>query len=215
LCSGQSSTLVFNAEEWRYNLQVEAVYSNSIDYLEGDFNDEEITTESRKKETVNTFNYYSLNENYSLESVPLVEGTVIKSELQSPVWEIVSDSVQTIEGYQCFLAKGDLCGWQVEAWFTPEVPVTCGPWRLWGLPGLIVNAKSSDGYFDFQMLSLKKTDKTPEKPEYEKAIAKNEYKSVTEKKIKDLANKISALGSDDRFSASVKTKITNPDKCLQ
>ena len=73
-------------------------------------------------------------------------------------WEIVSDSTETILGYECMMAESDYHGRHWQAWFTPEVAVPFGPWKLHGLPGLILKAEA-DGGFAFTATGIEKTDR--------------------------------------------------------
>ena len=63
-------------------------------------------------------------------------------------WEI-SDSTKTILGYECVKATCDYRGRHWTAWFTPEIPIQDGPWKLYGLPGLILIAEDSSGQYSF------------------------------------------------------------------
>ena len=90
-------------------------------------------------------------------------------------WKIEGkDSV--IAGYHCQAATTSLRGRRWRAWFTLDIPVSDGPWKLCGLPGLILRATDEQGYFDFdctgitsieippiQLAKKNYTDCTPEK----------------------------------------------------
>lgn len=69
------------------------------------------------------------------------------------VWTF-RDSVKTILGYKCHLAEADFRGRHWSAWYTLEVPVSAGPWKLWGLPGLICEAYDDSGHFSYSLVSL-------------------------------------------------------------
>ena len=60
-------------------------------------------------------------------------------EWEKPRWELI-DSTQTILEYPCQLAKSCYRGRIWYAWFTFDIPISEGPWKLCGLPGLILEA---------------------------------------------------------------------------
>lgn len=59
-------------------------------------------------------------------------------------WEI-GGAVKGILGYECIEATTEFHGRKWTAWFAPEVPVQNGPWKLGGLPGLILEACPEGG----------------------------------------------------------------------
>lgn len=54
-------------------------------------------------------------------------------------WEI-SDSTKMIGNYLCIAATAEFRGRNYRAWFTPEIALPLGPWKLQGLPGMILEA---------------------------------------------------------------------------
>ena len=64
-------------------------------------------------------------------------------------WTIVDDSTKIILGYDCIKATANYHGRDWTVWFTPEVPMNTGPWKLLGLPGLILEAVDSTGQHHF------------------------------------------------------------------
>lgn len=81
-------------------------------------------------------------------------------------WEI-DDSTKTIMGYECIKATTNYHGRKWAAWFAPEIPLQEGPWKLSGLPGLILEASESSGQHSFKADGIEKTD-TEIKPVYNK-----------------------------------------------
>lgn len=64
------------------------------------------------------------------------------------IWT-VADSTKNILGYECIMAETDYHGRHWTAWFTPEIPLQDGPWKLCGLPGLILEASETAGQHSF------------------------------------------------------------------
>ena len=59
---------------------------------------------------------------------------------ETPDWQLIPDSTTTIIGYHCQLAKTNFKGRTWLAWYAEDIPVPEGPWKLCGLPGLILRA---------------------------------------------------------------------------
>ena len=57
----------------------------------------------------------------------------------------IGDEKREILGYACRRADCTLYGRRFTAWFTEEIPVMSGPWKLHGLPGLIMAAADDEG----------------------------------------------------------------------
>lgn len=64
-------------------------------------------------------------------------------------WTILEDR-DTILGFDCLKAQGFFRGRAYTAWFARQIPVPAGPWKLKGLPGLIVKAEDTEGMFRFE-----------------------------------------------------------------
>ena len=56
-------------------------------------------------------------------------------------WALTDDTL-TVNGYLCQQAMATFRGLEWHVWYTEEIPSSAGPWRLRGLPGLIVKAES-------------------------------------------------------------------------
>lgn len=87
-------------------------------------------------------------------------------------WTITNDT-DTIFNYKCFKAKTTFRGRTWIAWFTREVPVSRGPWKLSGLPGLILRAGDSDNHYVFEFAGVSKILKVLDMSLFEK------YKEVS------------------------------------
>lgn len=67
----------------------------------------------------------------------------------------LSDDTLTISGLLCNRATGELYGKQWSVWYSEEIPSSAGPWKLCGLPGLIVKAEDAEGIHCFTLYETK------------------------------------------------------------
>lgn len=69
-------------------------------------------------------------------------------------WKIDPQEHRRIGAYDCRKATGVFAGREYEAWFTLEIPISSGPQKLGGLPGLILEARTTDGKVEYLFSSL-------------------------------------------------------------
>ncbi|WP_448698057.1 GLPGLI family protein [Mucilaginibacter sp. AW1-3] len=69
----------------------------------------------------------------------LINSYLIDEPYPAIAWKISSDTA-TIFNLHCQKATGHFMGRDYVAWFCPDLPFRNGPWKLCGLPGLIVEA---------------------------------------------------------------------------
>lgn len=72
---------------------------------------------------------------------------------ERPEWQLHPDTM-TFLSYPCQKATCRFKGRDYTAWYTMDIPVSDGPWKLHGLPGLIVKAEDSHGHFTFTCTGL-------------------------------------------------------------
>ena len=72
---------------------------------------------------------------------------------ERPEWTLHPDTM-TVLSYPCRKATCRFKGRDYTAWYTMDVPVSEGPWKLHGLPGLIVKAEDSRGHYTFTCTGL-------------------------------------------------------------
>ncbi|MBQ0046109.1 MAG: GLPGLI family protein [Prevotellaceae bacterium] len=68
-------------------------------------------------------------------------------------WTLLDDTL-TITGYLCHKAQTTYGGRTWYAYYTEDIPTTAGPWKLKGLPGLIVKTEDAENIFSFEMFEL-------------------------------------------------------------
>lgn len=69
-------------------------------------------------------------------------------------WEL-TDSTATVLGYECRSARCRFRGREWTVYYTEEIPLPEGPWKLHGLPGLIMKASDEYGHYTFECIGLK------------------------------------------------------------
>ena len=112
---------------------------------------------------------------------------LIKEDLSERKWKITGEQKQIGE-YLCMQA---IMGWeekQVEAWFTPQIPVSAGPDIFTGLPGLIVYISVDQGKRVIELDSIELTDvdgKILKAPKGGKEVTREEFRELVKEKMKE------------------------------
>jgi GLPGLI family protein len=78
---------------------------------------------------------------------------IYEEDLKKPDWTLSSDTA-TVNGYLCRKATCSHGGRDYEAWYSPEIPVSEGPWKFYGLPGLILKVYDTNHFFTFECTSF-------------------------------------------------------------
>jgi len=118
------------------------------------------------------------------EMITIVSPGIGRYQIVSPLpvikWK-VQKTQKTIGTYTCQKATGSYGGRNYTAWFAPSLAFTYGPWKLNGLPGLILEASDDQGHVSFVMEKItegnelfslediRKSTKPLSEQEYEKA----------------------------------------------
>ncbi len=112
-------------------------------------------------------------------------------------WEL-HDKKKEILGYTCTEATTLYGGRLYIAYFTDEIPISNGPWRFNGLPGVILDVKSIDNYFNITAtsISIKKEKREFTNPyENEKLMTWDEFLQLYRKKYDEvLRNGMTPMG---------------------
>jgi GLPGLI family protein len=93
------------------------------------------------KYTVTDFGTRQIRANVHEELIPVIP------------W-VIGNEFDTVLSYRCQKAVTKFKGRTYEAWFTTEIPIGNGPWKLGGLPGLIMKVSDSQHYFNFECIGL-------------------------------------------------------------
>ena len=90
----------------------------------------------------------------------LMQDYIYEDTLYAQNW-VIQDSSKLILGHECQKAVCHYRGHCWTAWFAMDIPITDGPWKLCGLPGLIMEATSEDNSHAFKLLGMERVSKEP------------------------------------------------------
>jgi len=76
---------------------------------------------------------------------------------------------------------------EIEAWYTPQIPVSQGPSEFWGLPGLILEVSVGNTVMICSEIIMNPKEKINiEAPDRGKVVAKMEYKDIISGKMMEM-----------------------------
>lgn len=89
------------------------------------------------------------------------EPFLYEEELPRQAWTVCNET-QEILGYTCQKATTSFLGREYTAWFTMDIPISNGPWKLGGLPGMILNVADAEQHYVFECTGIEQlTEKVP------------------------------------------------------
>jgi len=102
--------------------------------------------------------YYYVLEDFGKKELEFVESLPTNSRYTESLphfsWNITEEQ-KTIDNYVCQKATCTFGGRTYEAWFAPDIPINDGPWKFYGLPGLIFEVYDKQHHYEFQFLGMR------------------------------------------------------------
>src|SRR5207244_2238089 len=108
----------------------------------------------------NTEYYQFAAEKKFIRKEKLLNSYLIEEPFPLIGWKISSDTA-TFLGLHCQKASAHFLGRDYTAWFCPDLPYHAGPWKLNGLPGLIVEASDAKKQVVFKFDGIEDVSKMP------------------------------------------------------
>jgi len=123
--------------------------------------------ESRKG--ISRFNFY-IYKNYSDRSIRddhWIFGSMYKysESITDFKWQLHNE-YEEYHGFRCQKATTYYGGRHWEVWFAAEIPISDGPYKFAGLPGLILKARDTRSHYVFELVHIRRAE--PHKKIYEK-----------------------------------------------
>ena len=130
-------------------------------------------------------------------------------------WEISSDTL-TILNYVCMKATTRFRGRTYEAWFTTDIPVNEGPWKFYGLPGMILKVEDTENVFSFKAIGLEKIEDLSIPNELIPAsrrtnLTYHQLNDLKKQRIKKISYGFYENSSSIKYYGDVKNPATYPD----
>jgi GLPGLI family protein len=107
------------------------------------------------------YQYPGVQKLFTKDNLIVVE-YLIEGPMPAIDWTISGDTA-TFGGLHCQRATGHFKGRDYVVWFCPDLPVHTGPWKLNGLPGVIVDAHDTKNEVVFAFDGVEKVVPSPPK----------------------------------------------------
>lgn len=110
----------------------------------------------KSKLSETTFKGYPSGKVTTLDEIAGLTCLRCEEKEEVPQWTLGNDT-STILSYSCRKAECEFKGRKWTAWFTSDIPVSEGPWKLHGLPGLIIKAEDEEKQYTFVCTGLEQS----------------------------------------------------------
>lgn len=98
----------------------------------------------------------SQNRILQLERMPATTQFCVVTEPFGQIeWQITGRK-KTMDSFECEEATAHFQGREYVVWFSEQIPISFGPWKFHGLPGLVFEAYDTTGEVRFNLRSIKK-----------------------------------------------------------
>ncbi len=122
---------------------------------ENNINPHEVMNEKLPKTGFNHFVKKNYAERYMKVSNLIAIDNYVYIQKNELKWQLSSDTL-TIKNYVCNKATVSYEGRDYTAWYTTEIPIPDGPYKFWGLPGLIIKIYDTENHYTFTLEGFEK-----------------------------------------------------------
>lgn len=145
---------------------------------------------------------YTVEKDYAQKTINFYDKyktvSIVTSDNEAPKWKIVND-FKKINKMNCQKAVADYKGRKWEAWFSKDFPVSDGPYKFTGLPGLVVSVKDSENEHVFDLVQIKKISTvTSFIPKNNKQMTHTEYRKLIKNYTFTSADDIAGMNVDSK-----------------
>ncbi|WP_421943443.1 GLPGLI family protein [Pedobacter sp.] len=152
---GKNTSLYTSYDKLNHEIQSDMRFRASIANKVGNGRPQAIVMDTKSSEWMTTSsNLYFINEDkFFVKEVIALQSYLYEENTPKIAWKIMKDTL-TFSGLACKKATAMYDGKNWTAWFATEIPFQSGPWKLIGLPGLVVEAYDENKQIHFQFAGL-------------------------------------------------------------
>ena len=132
---------------------------------------------------------------------------LVEDELPKIVWQLSAEK-REIDKLTCYKATTKFRGRNWTAWYSPDVPINYGPWKFYGLPGLIVEIKDDSNRFAFTLTEyiLNSNNAAPTIDfSNAKKVTMKEMAKITDEAYENLLNELINSGPRNEVATEIDT----------
>lgn len=103
--------------------------------------------------STSSYLYFAKENKLFTKEVIALQSYLIEEQAPQINWKITRDTT-SFSGVSCKKAVANFEGKNWVAWYAPNLPFQSGPWKLSGLPGLIIDAYEENKLIQFQFAGI-------------------------------------------------------------
>jgi GLPGLI family protein len=142
---------------------------------------------------VYVFKDYTSNEMKFQDKMPNAAPVFVQEKMNLFKWQVGKEK-KVILGRECQMAKAKFRGREYIAWFTTELPFKAAPWKIHGLPGVVLQVETTDEflYLKAQNLRIQKPKSIENPNRKENYMDWEEFKPFYARKLKERVERYKA-----------------------
>jgi len=191
-----SATLYANEDQSRFEYAIkDTVQNKEIDVAESETNTYEFNF--KVKDTSQNIIFIKKSDRMLYNQVMSTKNRLaISEQLPAIDWKFTPDE-KMIGSFACKKATAQFRGRTYTAWYAESIPVSIGPWKLGGLPGLILEASDATGevHFSASKVVLPFKSEVAYLDPAIKKVDRAQSQKLVEEKMADMKKKIQSTGS--------------------
>ncbi len=197
-----TKTFAYNLDTFNRTLQI----ANELGDQNTEFKDEKNQIKPKNFEILDIQN--QVFNSFEFKNISYLVKDIVKQD-----WTILEDKKQILN-YNCQKAITTFRGRDYEAWFTIDIPVQFGPWKLNGLPGAILFAidKTGDVAFTAIKISITQVDNIVEEPSNYEVVTKEKFAEINDNYTSQINTNFKVTKNGEQYVPvpRIKKKINNP-----